>query len=326
MRDAVVPVEPGATSGERRHEPRQLGVHRPAVVALVVVLGDDLPVGRDVVRHGQPGDEGPEVVVRERARRAADAVGEGGRGRGRRVHEHEAAPDLDAQRVQRELRRLDVTVLGMRRAQQRAVEGVGPRVVGAADRLGSAQLRRAPGLRREELGATVPAHVVRRVQRAVGVRREHHGLPQHVDDRDPLRLRGGRGRRPGRRTSTRAAARVRARAPTPRGRRTARAAAPPAGSHVHLVGRPPRRSSLSRPATRPDGRSSDGPRDRRSRIGSAVPRQASATASASPDASAGQRGWNRQPDGMRVGSGISPRQDDRLEPFDLRDTDSSAWV
>ena len=34
----------------------------------------------------------------------------------------------------------------------------------------------------------MPADVVRRVQGAVGVRRDEHGLTQHLDDRDPLRL------------------------------------------------------------------------------------------------------------------------------------------
>ena len=48
-------------------------------------------------------------------------------------------------------------------------------------------------------------------------------------------------------------------------------------------------------------------------------RQLSATpaAAAVPSASAGQRGWKRHPPGMRVGSGISPVEHDRLEPLDL---------
>ena len=53
--------------------------------------------------------------------------------------------------------------------------------------------------------------------------------------------------------------------------------------------------------------------------GRVVVRQRSATpaASAVPSASAGHRGWNRQPPGIRVGSGISPAQHDRLELLDL---------
>ena len=41
-------------------------------------------------------------------------------------------------------------------------------------------------------------------------------------------------------------------------------------------------------------------------------------ASASPEASAGHRGWKRQPDGIRVGSGISPRSTIGSSPVHLR--------
>src|SRR5580704_8962798 len=55
MRDAVVPVEVPATAPERRDELAQLGVHRAAVVALVVVLQDHLPVRGDLVDQPVPG-------------------------------------------------------------------------------------------------------------------------------------------------------------------------------------------------------------------------------------------------------------------------------
>ena len=57
VRDAVLPRQAGAAAGERRDQPAQLGVDRPAVVALVVVLGDDLPVGRRRRRTGEAGDQ-----------------------------------------------------------------------------------------------------------------------------------------------------------------------------------------------------------------------------------------------------------------------------
>ena len=44
---------------------------------------------------------------------------------------------------------------------------------------------------------------------------------------------------------------------------------------------------------------------------------ATPAAAASPDASAGQRGLNRQPLGIRVGSGVSPLQDNGFQPLDL---------
>src|SRR4029450_10158355 len=47
--DAPVPVQPGPAALERGHDPAQLGVDAGAVVALVVVLGDQLPVGPDPV-------------------------------------------------------------------------------------------------------------------------------------------------------------------------------------------------------------------------------------------------------------------------------------
>ena len=61
---------------------------------------------------------------------------------------------------------------------------------------------------------------------------------------------------------------------------------------------------------------------------SGLPRQASATParSALPSAYAGQRGWNRQPAGIRVGSGISPRSTTGSIRATSGTTDSSAWV
>src|SRR5688572_18361780 len=50
MRYAVVPVETRAPAlAEGRHERAELRVHRSAVIALVVVLHDDLPVRLHVV-------------------------------------------------------------------------------------------------------------------------------------------------------------------------------------------------------------------------------------------------------------------------------------
>ena len=67
MGNAALPVELGAAPLlERRDQPAELGMHRTAVVALVVVLQDDFPVGLDHV--GDP-------VGRPAARRADTAAG-----------------------------------------------------------------------------------------------------------------------------------------------------------------------------------------------------------------------------------------------------------
>ena len=53
MRHPVVPVEPGAaTLLKRRHNLAELGMDWATVVALVVVLDDDFPVGFYVIGDG----------------------------------------------------------------------------------------------------------------------------------------------------------------------------------------------------------------------------------------------------------------------------------
>ena len=73
VRDAALPVELGAAALlERRDEPAELGVHRAAVVALVVVLEHHLPVGLDLVRRS---------AARRGARRADSGGAAPARGR-----------------------------------------------------------------------------------------------------------------------------------------------------------------------------------------------------------------------------------------------------
>ena len=55
MRNAVIPCESrAAVLAESRNERAQLGMHRSAVIALVVVLDEDLPVRLDVVDDLMP--------------------------------------------------------------------------------------------------------------------------------------------------------------------------------------------------------------------------------------------------------------------------------
>ena len=72
MLDAGVPVEVGTAAAEGRHEPGELGVHGAAVVALVVVLGQDLVVGGDLVAEAAPDDERLQRVARERRDQLGD--------------------------------------------------------------------------------------------------------------------------------------------------------------------------------------------------------------------------------------------------------------
>src|SRR5580693_1006255 len=55
MRDSTLPLQiSAAIAPESRHHVAELRVHTPAVIALVVVLDDDLPVRCDVVMDGVP--------------------------------------------------------------------------------------------------------------------------------------------------------------------------------------------------------------------------------------------------------------------------------
>ena len=160
-----------------RADAAQLGVDRGAVVALLVVLDDDLPVRLERVGVGGHGDEvlGPVVghdlleaggVLLERTRLAA------------RVDEHPAVPLHDVQLGQAELRLVEVLEVAEAagRVAQRAVELVGPRVVGADDR---ALLHRDAA--RDELVAAVAAHVGEGAQHAVVAADQQHAAGAGLD-------------------------------------------------------------------------------------------------------------------------------------------------
>ena len=64
MRHPVVPIElVTAALFEGRHNLAQLGMHRAAVVALVVILNDHLPIGFHIVGDGVPYTEVCEGVA-----------------------------------------------------------------------------------------------------------------------------------------------------------------------------------------------------------------------------------------------------------------------
>ncbi len=199
---AVVPVEVAAALLlERRHDAAQLRVHARAVVALVVVLDDDLPVGADVVDDPAGGPQ-----VRERV--ARDAPGDPaqlGRQRvpglhplGRQVHEQPAAPGVDRDRVQAELGGLEAVRLAEeRRVADAAVELVAPRVVRAADDALEAA-RRARGVaggrvvalvRGGQPRAAMAADVVVGADVARAVAHDDDLLAGHVHRQEVARLR-----------------------------------------------------------------------------------------------------------------------------------------
>ena len=151
---------------------------RRAVVALAVVLGDDLPVRPDVVREPRRARQPRHVpaearVVREPvahvlAQRRRDVlVGE--------AQEDEPLPRLAADRLEPERLEAEVLeVLGVLGPDELAVEVVDPGVVGAleADRRAALPLL--------DRGAPVAAHVVERADDVVLAAHEQQLLAQHV--------------------------------------------------------------------------------------------------------------------------------------------------
>ena len=148
--------------GERR-------VHRAAVVALRVVLEQELPVRPHVVldgpRHLEVGQVEPAEPAEERGPGLLERLGLLGE-----VDEQEPFPGGHRHRVERPVGLVEVLdLVGGRRADEPAVEPVRPGVVGALD--GAAEL---PAVLLADPGAAVAADVVVGAIRALAV-------PQHDD-------------------------------------------------------------------------------------------------------------------------------------------------
>ena len=156
--------------GRHVHERHEVLVGDVAVVALQVVLDDVLPVGGDVVAEpaGERevgdvgcllGDLGAEVtrLQPQRGRRRVE------------VHEHEPGELLHLYGVEADARRIEVhEVLRVAGGDQRAVEVVGPAVVGAPQRADRT-------LADEDLVRPVLAHVVEGPQFSVAVAHQNDG-------------------------------------------------------------------------------------------------------------------------------------------------------
>ena len=185
MGDPGLPVEPAAAVLEGRHHLAQLRMHGAAVVALVVVLDDDLPVREDVVRDAPGRAEVLERIVPGPLRDAAELVDEGpGRGQ---VDENEAAPGMDGRRVERELLLPEAVALAQeRRDPELAVEPVRPCVIRAPDgppepSVRGGWLRRRRRVLQDQPGPAVTADVVEGAEVAVPAADDQQPFAGDVD-------------------------------------------------------------------------------------------------------------------------------------------------
>ena len=162
-------------------------MHPGAVIALVVVLGQHLPVRSHLVVDPAGADQPVQRVAPGAIEHRSELGCQVGLVLRVQVDEGEAAPGLDPDRVQPELAGVEAgDRVGVRRPAQGAVQGVGPRVVRAAQRAGRARGRWLPRLVRHQLGAAMPADVGQRVQPAGPVPGQQHALAGHLDHGQPL--------------------------------------------------------------------------------------------------------------------------------------------
>src|SRR2546430_2295986 len=158
-------------------ELRQLGMDHGAMQALRVVLEDQLPVRAHVVVDASAGAQRRDVEPREPADERRERLGE--RLGVRREVDHEEPLPLGerrgAERVVLLVEAFHLAHVGG--ADELAVEGVGPGVVGALDRLGQAA---APLLAQPR--PPVAADVVMRPQRAALVAQHDHALARDLGE------------------------------------------------------------------------------------------------------------------------------------------------
>ena len=161
----VVPVEVNVVAPERcgipaaqsrsppprrngRHQLAELRVDRPAVVALVVVLQDHLPVGGHVVAQPGPGSQVGQGVGghpgRDLPQRRLEGVCGAGRGGRLEPGEHEPAPGGHVHPVQRQRGPVLAQPGQERCGAQRPVQPVGPGVIRASDRAREPPLATGP--------------------------------------------------------------------------------------------------------------------------------------------------------------------------------------
>jgi hypothetical protein len=156
-------------------------VHERAVVALHEVLGDDLPVRLELVRHAPPPHEPVDVDLRHVARQVEERREQVDERRGVAVdaREQQRSDSGDRELGQPTVIRID---LGPRRAVERAVQQVRPSVIAALKRL-------APAAAVRDDMSPVPADVRERAQPSFAVTRDDDRQAPEVGCHERSRLR-----------------------------------------------------------------------------------------------------------------------------------------
>ena len=189
MGDARLPVElRAATTLEGGHQFDELGVDRPAVVTLVVVLDDRLPVGGHRVDDAGRTSQVGERVVGQVGLGVLELIGECPRVGRVEVGPNEPSPGLDGDLVQwKVFLPQPVLLVEEGGGPEPAVERVGPGVIGALDR--AVEAARGPdlGLARLALGgrehrSPMPAQVDVGGQPAVAEAGDDDRLVDHLAD------------------------------------------------------------------------------------------------------------------------------------------------
>ena len=103
---AVLPGNVATATGEGGHEATELRMHRAAVVALVVVLRDHLPIGLHVVGEPHTDDEIGERIALDARRDRAELLEQRG---ARRLRDPQpATPGVDGEGRESEVGDIDV--------------------------------------------------------------------------------------------------------------------------------------------------------------------------------------------------------------------------
>src|SRR5438874_3223541 len=187
MHNAAQPVEIRAAAlSERRHQLTQLRVHAPAVVALVVVLAEHLPVRGHLVADRMTDPQLTQGVARQALGNSAELPLQWHGNGWVQVQEQETAPLLDLRRVQAEEGHVELRLsaqIGC--GDQPPVEVVGPLVIRTGDTAGGdATGEPGAGARGARLPAqarpTVPAYIVEGAQPSLAVAQQNDAFAEDI--------------------------------------------------------------------------------------------------------------------------------------------------
>src|SRR3984885_3395502 len=190
VRYSTAPVQIGpARLAKRRHYRAELRMDPGAVIALVVVLAEDFPIGRDFITNRGADGQLAERVALQPVRYAVQLSGQRPRLGRRQIQEDETAPCVDADRIQMVILFFE-TVGGaqVRSGDQRAVEIVRPLVVGAHDHAPGGDSSRKGDLQgcglfrgAAQTRASMPADIVERPQLAFAIAHQQNALAEYVE-------------------------------------------------------------------------------------------------------------------------------------------------